>query len=303
MITAKPTKSNTELTGEYTKPITTAIPLSDTPASGSGNATLLTTNEAHTDQAINTIPVKPVKKRTEDTDKFAEPITTTTPQGNNLEAGINGTASLTAIEEETHNLQTQTGSTDEVWQSQRNPKSNKVPHSPKPGTSSKQQVETLIENLGNRKRKGGSDDELPHPTTLLLDTIIPWPAKRSRGFTGEYVKPTTTTTHQDDIPAKPGSATTPNRHSPAGSRAHDVASPIDTPRSQPDTKKCIQVGNETYALMSQPRFSYTSHDYDSILVIDSSSPSVPVHSPPTASGKSKKTRTGTRNTHKHSHKF
>jgi hypothetical protein len=48
--------------------------------------------------------VKPVKKPTEDTDKFAEPITTTTPQGDNPEAGINGTASLTTIEEETHNL-------------------------------------------------------------------------------------------------------------------------------------------------------------------------------------------------------
>jgi hypothetical protein len=117
-----------------------------------------------------------------------------------LEVGINGTASLTAIEEETHNLQTQTGSTNEVWQSQRNPKSNKVTHSPTPGTSSKQQVETLIENLGNRKRKGGSDDEHPHPSTLLLDTIIPRPAKRNRGFTGEHVKPKTTTTHQDDIP-------------------------------------------------------------------------------------------------------
>jgi hypothetical protein len=32
-ITVKPTKRNTELTSEYTKPITTDIPLSDTPAS------------------------------------------------------------------------------------------------------------------------------------------------------------------------------------------------------------------------------------------------------------------------------
>jgi hypothetical protein len=200
-ITAKPTKSNMEPTSEYTKPVTTAIPLGDAPASGSGDATILTTNEAHTDQALDTIPVKPVKRTKEDTDKFAESITTTTPQGDNLEAGINDTASFTAIEKETHILQTQTGSTDEVGQSQRNLKSNKVPHSPMPGTSSKQQVETLIENLWNRKRKGGSDDELPHPTTLLMDTIIPWPVKRSRGFTGAYVEPKTVTTHQDDIPA------------------------------------------------------------------------------------------------------
>jgi hypothetical protein len=61
-----------------------------------------------------------------------------------------------------------------------------------PGTSYKQHVETSIENLGNRKRKGGSNDEIPHPSTLLLDMTIPWPVKRSRGFTGEYVKPTTT---------------------------------------------------------------------------------------------------------------
>ena len=30
-----------------------------------------------------------------------------------------------------------------------------------------------------------NDDELQHPSTLLLDTKIPWPVKRSRGFTGE----------------------------------------------------------------------------------------------------------------------
>jgi hypothetical protein len=104
MITAKSTKSNTEPTCEYTKRITTAIPLIDTPASGSGEATLLTTNETHTHQALDMIPVKPVKRTKEDTNKFAEPITMTTPQGDNLEAGINDTASLTAIEEETHIL-------------------------------------------------------------------------------------------------------------------------------------------------------------------------------------------------------
>jgi hypothetical protein len=43
-------------------------------------------------------------------------------KGDNPEVGIKGSASLTAIEEETHNLQIQSGSTDEVWQSQRNPK-------------------------------------------------------------------------------------------------------------------------------------------------------------------------------------
>jgi len=185
--TAKPTKSNTEPTCEYTKPVTTTIPLGDTPASSGGDEALLTVNETRTVQALDTIPVEPIKRTGEDADKFAEPITTAAPQGDNL-----GTTSLTAIEGETHNPQTQTGSTDEVCQSHRNPTSDKVPHSPTPGTSSKQHVEILMENLGNRKRKGGSNDELPHPSTLLLDTTIPRSAKRSRGFTVEYVKPTTT---------------------------------------------------------------------------------------------------------------
>jgi hypothetical protein len=42
MMTAKPTKRNKELTGEYTKPITMAIPHSDTPANGSGDVATLT---------------------------------------------------------------------------------------------------------------------------------------------------------------------------------------------------------------------------------------------------------------------
>ena len=113
----RPTKRSKEITGDYAKSITTATPHCDTLATGSGDAASLTTNEADTNQALDTIPVKPVKRTKEYTDKFAELITTTTPQGDNPEAGINGTASLTAIEEETHNLQTQAGSTDEVWQS------------------------------------------------------------------------------------------------------------------------------------------------------------------------------------------
>ena len=186
--------------------------------------------------------------------------------------------------------QPQTGSTDKVWQSHKNPQSYKAPNSPTPGTSSKRQVETSTENLGNRKRKEGSDDELPHPSTLLLDTTIPWPVKRSRGFTGEYVKPTTTssrnaaplTTHETeksaltDVPLSPVARVTHGSH-PRSAGTHDGGSPTDASPSQPDTKKCIQVGRETYAVTSQPGTSYTFQDYDSILVIDSSSPSAPVH--------------------------
>ena len=129
----------------------------------------------------------PVKRTGDDAEKFAEPITTTAPKRDNL-----GTASLTAIEEESHKPQTQTTSTDEVWISHSKRKRDKMPHSPTPGTYSKQQLQTSTDNLGNRKRKGGSNDELQHPSTLRLDTKIPWPVKRSRGFTGEHVKPPTT---------------------------------------------------------------------------------------------------------------
>ena len=191
------------------------------------------------------IPVEPIKRTGEDADKFAEPITTTAPKRDNL-----GTASLTAIEEETHKPQTQTGSTDEVWQSHSNRKRDKVPHSPTPGTCSKQQVETPIEHLGNRKRKEGSDDELPHPSTLLLDTTIPWPVKRSRGFTGEYVKPTTEKSALTDVSLSPVARVTHGSH-PRAAETHDDGSPTDASPSQPDTKKCIQVGRDTYAVQSQ----------------------------------------------------
>ena len=299
--------SNMAPPGEYTKPVTTTISFGNTPASGGEEEALLTASETRTAQALDVIPVEPVKRTGEDADKFTEPITTAPPQGDNLD-----TASLTAIEEESHKPQTQTGSTDEVWQSHRNRKRDKVPHSPTPGTSSKQQVETSIENLGNRKRKGGSDDELQHPSTPLLDTKIPWPVKRSRGFTDEYVKPTTTssrnaaplTTHETeksaltDMSLSPVARVTHGSH-PRAAGTHDGGSPTDASPSQPDTKKCIQVGRETYAVTSQPGTSYTFNsgidtrtfqeqrpqpvtnpvcdDYDSIVVIDSSEPPHPTH--------------------------
>jgi hypothetical protein len=231
----------------------------------------------------HSLAVVPVKRTGEDTDKSAEPITTTAPQRDNLD-----TASLMAITEETHKPQTQIGSTDEGWQSHRNPKRDKVPHSPTPGTSSKQQVETSIENLGNRKRTGRSDDELPHPSTLLLDTTNPRPVKRSRGFTGESVKPSTTSrrnavppmTHETekstltDMSLSPVTRITHGSHTRAAG-THNGESPTDHSPSQPDTKKCIQIGRDTYAVTSQPGTSYTSNNYDSISAIDSSSPNAP----------------------------
>ena len=191
-----------------------------------------------------------------------------------------------------------------MWLSHSNRKRDKIPHSPTPGTYSKQQVQTSIENLGNRKRKGGSDDELQHPSTLLLDTTIQWPVKRSRFLTGEYVKPKTTssqnaaplTNHETEksalthVSLSPVARVTHGFH-PRTAGTHDGDSPTDASPSQPDTKKCIQVGRETYDVTSQPGTSYTFEtgidtgtfqgqrpqlvttpvcdDYDSILVIDS----------------------------------
>ena len=182
-----------------------------------------------------------------------------------------------------------------------------MPHSPTPGTYSKQQLQTSTDNLGNRKRKGGSNDELPHPPTPRLDSTLPWPVKRSRGFTDEYVKPTTTssrnaaplTTHETeksaltDATLSPGARVTYGSH-PRAAGTHDSDSPTDASSRKPDTKKCIQVGRDTYALTSQLGTSYTfdrgidtgtfqgqrfqpvtdpvCDDYDSIVVIDSSEP-------------------------------
>jgi hypothetical protein len=57
----------------------------------------------------------------------------------------------------------------------------------------------------------------------------------------------------------PGSSIAQTNHglqSPAG-EAHDIESLTDTPPSQPDTKKCMQIGSETYAVTSQPGTPYT----------------------------------------------
>jgi hypothetical protein len=256
--------------------------------------------------------VEPAKRTGEDSDKFAEPITTAPPQGDNL-----GTASLTeiegethkpqshknpkrdkvpnsptpgtsskqhveilmknlgnrkrkgesndehsrpttagddttlptAIEEGTHNLQTQTASTGEVWQSQRNPKSNETPHSPTPGTSSKQQIEALKETLGNRKRKRGSDSEHLRDTPEAGSIDEFWQSQKN-----------------------PTSNTVPNSPSPGNSSKQQVETiiePNDT-TSRPDTSKCIQVGSNTFVLRTQPETPSTQHVEESIVFYDSS---------------------------------
>ncbi len=87
------------------------------------------------------------------------------------------------------------------------------------------------------------------------------PSKRSRGFTGECVKPTTTssrnaaplTTHETeksaltDVSLSPVARVTHGFH-PRAAGTHDGGSPTDASPSQPDTKKCIQVGRDTYSV-------------------------------------------------------
>jgi hypothetical protein len=84
------------------------------------------------------------------------------------------------------------------------------------------------------------------------------------------VKPTTTsrrnaaplTTHETEkssltkVPLSPVARVTHGSH-PRAAGTHDGGSPTDASPSQPDTKKCIQVGRETYAVTSQPGTSYT----------------------------------------------
>ena len=73
-----------------------------------------------------------------------------------------------------------------------------------PGTSYKQHVETSIENLGNRKRKGRSDAEVRatrHDTTRTaqaLDTITVEPVKKTREDVDKFAEPIATAAPQGD---------------------------------------------------------------------------------------------------------
>ncbi|MFN9897501.1 MAG: hypothetical protein ACK55Z_01635, partial [bacterium] len=53
---------------EYTKQVTTTISLGNTPASGGEDKALLTASETRTAQALDAIPVVPVKRTGEDAD-------------------------------------------------------------------------------------------------------------------------------------------------------------------------------------------------------------------------------------------
>ena len=164
---------------------------------------------------------------------------------------------------------------------------NEVAPSTEPESPSRQPAETLLESLGNTKRSRRSDEEYTTSTNHPLDTIPARPAKRRKKFTCDYANPITTDTPQGDTPTR-------------AQETHDIVSLTDTPRSHPDTKKCIQIGSETYAVTSQPGTPYTfdpgidtgtlqgqrlqpvtnpaCDDYDSIVVLDPSGPPDHVHS-------------------------
>ena len=59
-----------------------------------------------------------------------------------------------------------------------------------------------------------------------------------------------------DVSLSPVARVTHGFH-PRAAGTHNGGSPTDASPSQPDTKKCIQVGRETYAVTSQPGTSYT----------------------------------------------
>ena len=71
--------------------------------------------------------------------------------------------------------------------------------------------------------------------------------KRTRGSDSEYTEPITMVALLEDI---------------------DTLK--DTSTSRPDTKRCIQVGRETYAVTSQPGTPSSHHDEESITFYDSS---------------------------------
>jgi hypothetical protein len=219
------------------------------------------------------------------------------PQGDNLEAGINDTASLTATEEETHILQTQTAPTDEAWPRHRNPKSDKVPNSPTPGTSSKQHVETLIENLGNCKRTRGSDDEhlSDNPEAGSIDEFwqsqrnatsntvpnSPAPGSSSKQQVETLLEPNevahspeTDTSSRQQAHAFPESQEHPkikreSRKETDAALLGVIDTMTNTITSRPDTSKCIQVGSNTFVVRTQPETPSSHHVEESIVFYDS----------------------------------
>ena len=79
----------------------------------------------------------------------------------------------------------------------------------------------------------------------LGDTIIPWPAKRNRGFTGPYVQPKTTTSHQDDIPAS-GSQTQTSLATP---KSHQRQTSTTTPPRQAINNDIVHRNSTTYGVL------------------------------------------------------
>ena len=89
------------------------------------------------------------------------------------------------------------------------------------------QNQTAVTNDVTPKTESGTSSR--HQAEASLEN--PRHLKRRRGSDGEYTEPGTT-----------------------AALLGDIDSLTDTPPSQPDTKRCIQVGSETYAATSQPGF-------------------------------------------------
>jgi hypothetical protein len=73
----------------------------------------------------------------------------------------------------------------------------------KPGSSSKQQVETHFKSRENPKRRKRSDDEYKNPTIHSLDTTTKQ-TKNNTAPPGEYTKPVTMTIPPGNTPASGG---------------------------------------------------------------------------------------------------
>ena len=206
-----------------------------------------TFGKRQTNHTLDTILVRPAKRKKESTSEYTKPNTTATPHGDTLAGDSGDAASLTtneteknvqaageflAIMQNTHGLQSRAGSANEVQRQ----KSTRTP-----------QGQAIYDDLVSRDT-----------TTPRTEPKTP---SRQRHQTGGI-----------DTPAENDYAQTFRRQPP-------------TP-----TNYGVLVGRETRALtLIEGHFTATPH--------------TTVERRATVAGKSKKKRTGTRNTSKHSHRF
>jgi hypothetical protein len=172
-------------------------------------------------------------------------------------------------------------------------------------TQSKHQSESRLRGDLNRQRTYEFEIEIPkppnHPVNTYLtylehkqqkspDTEITAPEqgelarnpKRAWESDGKYEEQNTTATPQGhNLDVGDGSASLTRTTTPQG---HPDTWATEASTSRPDITRCIQVGSNTFVLRTKPGTSLgqrpqpVEDDYDSISVIDSSSPNDPVDS-------------------------